>query len=397
MTNAESTEPRVVEPAHPQRLLSLDALRGFDMFWIIGGDALAKYLARATDSSLLDWWGAREGAWGSERGQMFHAEWHGFTAYDLIFPLFLFIAGVAMPFSFAKRREAGDSAGLHWHVVRRGLLLVLFGMIYNGFLQFPGEDNTRFCSVLGRIGLAYMFAALIFLHTDWRRQIAIVAGLLLGYWALVMAVPYPGGEAGAIADHNTIVAYIDRMLLPGRLYVQNAHDPEGLVGTIPAIATALMGALTGTMLRCTTCSPKRKVQALFGSAVVLLLVGWSWGLVFPLNKNLWTSSFAVFCAGWSLALLGVFYGIIDVLGWRRWSFFFVVIGVNSIFIYLATVMIDFSHTAQFLFGGLIGSTRDATMDPSVLAMRSALFSVGVIALEWLLLWVMYKKRIFLRV
>ena len=396
MTNDEPARTRVKEPEHSQRLLSLDALRGFDMFWIIGGDALSKFLSRATDSSLLDWWGARAGAWGFTRGQMFHANWHGFTAYDLIFPLFLFIAGVAMPFSFAKRQATGDSARVHWHVVRRGLLLVLFGMIYNGFLQFPGE-NTRFCSVLGRIGLAYMFAGLIFLHTDWRKQIAIVVGLLLGYWALLMAVPYPGGEAGAIDDYRTIVAYLDRMLIPGRFYVENAHDPEGLVGTIPAIATALMGALTGTMLRCTTCSPKRKVQALFGLALALLLVGWLWGLVFPHNKNLWTSSFAVFCAGWSVALLGVFYGIIDVLGWRRWSYFFVVIGANSIFIYLATVMIDFSHTAQFLLGGLIGPTRDATVEPAVIAMRSAQFSVGVIALEWLLLWVMYKKRIFLRV
>lgn len=204
------------EVKKPQRLLSLDALRGFDMFWIMGGENIIHALAQLTQWSIFIWLGT----------QMEHVEWNGFRFYDNIFPLFLFIAGVTMPFSLARRMERGDSkALLYKHIIIRGALLVLLGSIYNGLLRFDFE-NQRYASVLGRIGLAWMFAAIIYINTKTRGQIIWFAAILLGYWAVMMLVPVPGHGAGVLTKEGSLVGYIDRLFLPGRLYL-GVHDPEG--------------------------------------------------------------------------------------------------------------------------------------------------------------------------
>src|SRR5688572_10253652 len=182
---ADTTKHDVAPPAD-QRLLSLDALRGFDMFWIIGGAVIAQEAARLTHWGWAEWLS----------NQMVHREWHGFTLYDLIFPLFLFMAGVAMPFAFAKRLERGSTkAQLYRHVITRGLLLVLLGLIYNDLLEF-NWDTQRYTSVLGRIGLAYTFAALIVINTRWIGQFMWAAGFLIAYWAALKFIPVPGYGAG---------------------------------------------------------------------------------------------------------------------------------------------------------------------------------------------------------
>ena len=213
------------------RLLSLDALRGFDMFWIMGGEGIVKAAAALTAWPSLVWFA----------GQLEHPKWNGFALYDLIFPLFLFMAGVSMPFSFEKRLERGDTRGdLCRHVIVRGLLLVFIGMIYNGLLKFDWP-NTRYPSVLGRIGLAYLFAGLIVLSTRVRGQVLWLIGVLVAYWAALRFIPVPGYGVRDWAPGHTLTDYIDRSLIPGHLYVGD-RDPEGLFATVPAIGTALFGA-----------------------------------------------------------------------------------------------------------------------------------------------------------
>jgi predicted acyltransferase len=360
-----------------ERLISLDALRGFDMFWIMGGEAIVHAGAALTGWAALTWFS----------GQLEHPEWHGFAIYDLIFPLFLFIAGVAMPLSFEKRLARGDSkAQLYRHVIVRGLLLVLLGMIFNGLLKFDWA-NMRYPSVLGRIGLAYLFAGLIVLNTGVRGQLVWIVGLLVGYWAAMKFIPVPGFGAGDLSPGHTLADYIDRLLIPGRLY-RGDRDPEGLLSTVPAIGTALMGAITGQLLS----SPRRsgyfKTAAMVLAGLICLGIALLWNLNFPINKNLWTSSFALYCAGWSLLLLAVFYLVIDVWKFRAWTLPFVVIGANSIFIYMAPVFIDFEYTTRSIFGGLLKNTA---------SYQALLLATAVVLVKWLLLYLMYRKRIFLKV
>lgn len=362
--------------ASPQRLRSLDALRGFDMFWIVGGGAIVAAWADSNDWAWLDL--AKE--------QTEHAAWHGFTFWDLIFPLFLFIAGVALPLSFAKRRADGAStAQLARHALRRGALLVLLGLIYNGALKFDFA-TLRCASVLGRIGIGAMCAAWIVLGTSTTRaRVAWIAALLLGYWAALTWIPVPGFGAGKLEPGASLTDWFDRAYLPGKLY-REVRDPEGLLGTLPAIATALSGALAGSWLMRADKSERQKVIGLSGAAALCLVLGATWALVFPLNKNLWTSSFVLWTSGWSLTALALFYLVVDVFGFHRAAFFFEVIGANAITIYVLQSFVDFDGLAKLLF---------ATRAP--LKLHSALLAGSGLALKWLVLYVLYRTRIFLRV
>lgn len=349
------------------------------MFWIIGGEEIAHAAAKLTGWAGLVWLS----------GQLHHPEWNGFAFYDLIFPLFLFVAGVAMPFSFEKRVERGSTKSrLYRHVVVRGVLLVLLGMVYNGLLDFEWA-NMRYPSVLGRIGLAYMFAGLIALSTGPRGQFLWALALVAGYWAALKFIPVPGFSAGDLAPGHTLTDYIDRLLVPGHLY-HGDRDPEGLLGTIPAISTCLAGVLTGHLLKSQRFGGYVKTLLMVLSGIVCLALALFWSWEFPINKNLWSSSFVLYCAGWSLVLLAVFYLVIDVWRFRRWAFFFAVIGSNSIFIYLAASggIIDFAHTTHFLFDGLLKNTGPY---------KPLLWATAVVFVEWLLLYLMYKKKVFLRV
>jgi len=364
-------------PPKSERLISLDALRGFDMFWIIGGESVAHAAAKLTGWAWLAWLSA----------ELVHPEWHGFTFYDLIFPLFLFMAGVSMPFSFEKRLGRGDTMGqLHRHVIVRGLVLVLLGWIYAGILKFDWE-NMRYPSVLGRIGLAYLFAGLIFLHTELRGRLIWIGGLLVGYWAALKFIPVPEFGAGDLEPGHTLTDYIDRSLIPGRLY-KGVRDPEGLLGTIPAIGTALAGAVTGQLLKNPRFTGYVKTAMMAAAGIACLAVAWLWNLDFPINKNLWSSSFVLHCAGWSLLFLALFYLVIDVWKFRWWTFPLVVIGSNSILIYMAQKFIKFDFTADFFFGGLVGLSGEYKL---------LLGAIAVLLVKWLFLYLMYRKRIFLRV
>jgi predicted acyltransferase len=360
-----------------QRLLSLDALRGFDMMWIMGGKEIIQASANLTDWAALTWMA----------GQLEHPEWHGFAFYDLIFPLFLFMAGVSIPYSFENRIAAGDTKqDLYVHVFVRGALLVFLGLIYNGLLKFDWS-TMRYPSVLGRIGLAYSFAALIALNTGVKARLGWFAALLLAYWAALRWVPVPVFGAGDLSPGHTLTDFIDRTLLPGRLY-RGDRDPVGLLGTVPAISTALAGILAGDFLKRSIRGGYAKTARLAVAGVLCLVLALLWNEYFPINKNLWSSSFVLCCAGWSLLLLASFYLVIDVWRIRRWTFVFVVIGSNSILIYMAQQFIDFGYTTRFFFGGALSST--GRLEP-------LLWAICLFFVKWLMLLLFYRKKIFLKV
>jgi predicted acyltransferase len=363
-----------------QRLYSLDALRGFDMFWIIGAEEIFHKMAEITDSPF----------WNSLSVQFNHPAWHGFAFYDLIFPLFLFLAGVATPFSVGKQLDKGVSRkSLLIRIIKRGMILVLLGVIYNNGLEIRPLEEIRIGSVLGRIGLAYMFANIIYLYTQQRGQIIWFFGLLIGYWFLLLFNAAPGYPMGDLTMEGNFVSYLDTLIMPGKLYL-GIHDPEGWVSTIPAISTALLGIYVGNLLKNTAVDKKKETALrLLALGVIFVIFAQLWNLVFPINKNLWTSSFTIQCGGLSMILMAVFYYIIDVLGYKKWAFFFKVIGMNSILIYMAGSFIDWSYTTSALFqwlGQLVGDPYNAV-----------LMVFCYIAVQWAFLYFLYKKKIFLRV
>jgi predicted acyltransferase len=362
-----------------QRLYSLDALRGFDMFWIIGGEEIFHSLAKITGSPF----------WKTLSDQFEHPAWNGFHFYDLIFPLFLFIAGVATPYSVGRAREKGDSRQkLLLRVIRRGLVLVLLGIIYNNGLKLHPLSEIRFGSVLGRIGLAYMFANIIYLYTKQRGQIVWFASLLIGYWLLLSFTSAPGFPRGDLTMQGNFASYVDRSVLPGKLYL-GIHDPEGLMSTIPAIGTALLGILAGTLLKNSPLSPSAKAGRLAVAGVISLALALAWNTIFPINKNLWTSSFVLNVGGISLLLLALFYYIIDVRGYKKWAFFFSVIGMNSILIYLSGHFINWHYMTEGFFRWL----EQLVGDPwNVFVMAFCLLAV-----KWVFLYILYRKKIFLSV
>ncbi|GAB2765969.1 DUF5009 domain-containing protein [Rhabdobacter roseus] len=369
------------EASTPTRLLSLDTLRGFDMFWITGGEDILHVLAKATG-----WGGAVFLA-----EQFTHVRWDGFRAYDLIFPLFLFLAGVSTPFSLGARLERGTSRReLLPKVVRRGLVLVALGILYNNGLFHTAWENMRYPSVLGRIGLAGMFAQIIYLYASRRGQWVWFGGILVGYWLLMTLVPVPGCGAGLLTMECNPASYLDRLLLPGRLH-KGIHDPEGVLSTLPAIATGLMGTFAGNVLRTNeqALSKRHKALYLVAAGVVALLSAQLWNFVFPINKQLWTSSFTLFAGGWSLLLLALFYGIIDILRWHHWTFFFLVIGTNSIVIYLVGKFIDFEYTAEAIFGGLLGFLAEPA--------RAVGAVVIYVLVQWSFMYLLYRNKLFLRI
>jgi len=367
--------------------MSLDALRGFDMFWIIGGGAIFEAFAKFTNWPVLNWWA----------GQLEHKYWEGFNFEDLIFPMFLFIAGVSIPFSITKRLQLGQSKSqIYKHAFTRLILLIVLGfLLANGGIQSLDFENYRYTHVLMRIGIGCFFATLIFLNTKIRGQIVWAASLLLGYWAMLKLIPVPGYGAGVLTPEGNFAGYVDRLLLPGKFfqwYFPGILDPEGLLGHISGVAMGLLGVLTGQFLMKEYKNLNSLKKALYiGAAGILFLgIGLVWDMVFPMIKKIWTSSFVVFAAGWSLILLSIFYLIIDVWKLKKWSFFFVVIGSNSIFIYVCqSGVFDLRRTSEFFFNGFIKHPLDASA-------QAVIASIAYMLVSWLFLYFMYKRKIFFK-
>jgi predicted acyltransferase len=366
------------QPEKVERLMSLDALRGADMFFIMGFASWITIMCNILPKCGVTEWVAT---------QMTHVSWNGLRHHDTIFPLFLFIAGISFPFSLAKQQAQNKPAWrIYLKIVLRGFLLVLLGLIYNGLLQFDFA-KLRYASVLARIGLAWMFAALLFASIRKPSILASIAGvILIGYWLAMWLIP---NGPDPFSFENNLVGVIDRALISEQHLYQKTFDPEGLFSTLPAIVTAMLGMFTGQWVRSTKISGNKKALYILLAGVAFALIGWLWGFVFPINKKLWTSSFVCAVAGYSLICFSLFYYIIDVRGWRRWAFFFRVIGMNSITIYMLPRIIDCSRASRFFFGGII-KLFDGNWNKLV-AQTFYLLTC------WLILYFFYRKKIFLKV
>lgn len=382
-----TTQTNAIVPVkvNKPRLMSLDALRGFDMFWILGGEALFGGLL------ILTGWAGWQ--WGDE--QMHHSQWHGFQFYDLIFPLFIFLSGMALGLS-PKRLDKlpmKERLPVYRHGIKRLFLLLLLGILYNhgwGTGAPADPEKIRYASVLGRIAFAWFFVALLVWHTSLRNQIIVALGILLGYGAMQLWLPFPGGQAGVLSPTQSINAYVDSVLLPGISYQGRTPDPEGLLSTIPAIVNALAGVFVGHFI--VKSHPKGewvKVGLLATAGGAWLALGWLLDGVIPVNKELWTSSFVLVTSGWSMILLALFYALVDVLKWQKAAFFFVVIGTNAIIIYLASSLVDWKYIAQSVFGGLV-----AALPQSAQALAAV---ISLLAVQWLVLYWMYRRKIFFRI
>ena len=362
------------------RLASLDALRGFDMLFIAG----LAYLIRAVCCLFP----GGESCW--LEAQMHHAAWDGLTHHDTIFPLFIFIAGVSFPYSYAKQLSVGKTkCQIYLKVFNRAAILVFLGMVCNGLLKLESGPH-RFFSVLERIGVAGMLASILYMNFKPCGRI-IIAALILAVYGAVSFIVAPDAPAG-ISPHcveGNIAAYIDRTLFAGRIYKEGVYEPEGLLSTFPAVVTAMFGNFTGEFIRNSKLNGNKKCLYMAGAAAIMVVAGLVWSHWLPLNKKLWSSSFTLVVGGYSVAMLALFYWIIDIKGYQKWAFPLKVFGMNSIAIFLIPKFIDLKYTVNFFFGGLCRIVGDGW--------DKVFFWSAYLLLVYLILYVMYKKDIFIKV
>jgi len=371
----------------PRRVASVDALRGFTMFWIIGGDGAAKALAEMLSGkgTILSTAGNIIG------GQFQHAEWEGLRFYDLVFPLFIFVTGVAIVFSLTRLIEPESKSTAHWRVLRRSLLLFALGVVYGGVSE--SWSDIRLLGVLNRIALCYLFTSLLFLNLRLPGLIVAIVAILAGYWALMTFVPVSGIGVGSYAKDANLANWIDAQYLPGRKW-NGAWDPEGLLSTLPAIGTCLLGVFAGLLLKEPSLQPHQKTLWLIGAGAAMIALGVLWGLQFPIVKNIWTSSYVLVCGGLSALLLGVFHQVIDAWGRRSWATIFIWIGASAITLYLINGIVGFKPLATRLVGGDVGSFVDSHLTPGSGSFLA--HAVGLL-LAVALAGFLYRRNIFLRV
>jgi predicted acyltransferase len=367
-----------------QRLVSLDVFRGIT----IAGMVLVN----------------NPGTWSTIYWPLEHAEWSGWTPTDLVFPFFLFIVGVAIPLAFGRRVDSGKSKrDLYLKVVKRSLIIFALGLFLNAFPHFE-LATLRIPGVLQRIAVCYFFASIIFLKTSVKTQIIIALALLVVYWLLMTRVAAPGFTAGDLSKEGSLASYIDRLVFGPHVWAQaKVYDPEGILSTIPAIATTLFGVLTGQWMR-TGKSPYEKAAGLFAAGVCCIIVGWIWNPFFPINKALWTSSYVFFTGGMAMQFLALCYWLIDIENYRGWTRPFVVFGVNAIALYVGTgIMADLlglikvpkgDGTTTSLHGWIYQNLFLSWAPPYKASLAFAITFV----LLWLgLMWILYWRKIFIKV
>ncbi len=402
-----------------QRLMSLDALRGFDMFWIIGANTLVHSLDGMIAPGGQTAAGFSFIRWCSD--ELHHAEWAGFRFYDLIFPLFVFMAGISVVFSLGRTmRQQGRAAAVK-RVIRRSILLYVVALFYSGGFthRWPA---IHLLGVLNRIALCYLFTGLIFCFCNLRTMIVIAVGLLVGYWGLLTFVPIRNiqlqksaltqlaAQRGApinpraLYDATTervtggyepglnLANHVDFLCLPGARG-ETYYDAEGILSTLPAIVTCLLGVFAGLLLLNTSINDLQKVMCLLAAGVALAVLGWAWSAQFPVVKKLWSSSYVLVAGGYSALLLGTFYWVVDVAKWRWWCQPFVWMGMNSITIYVTKKIIGgFNPISARVVGGDISDFFNAHLYGSGDLMVTFL---GLLMAFW---WVrfLYRRKIFLR-
>lgn len=370
------------------RVASVDALRGFNIFWILGADGAIW----ALDRMLRDKGPALSATGSFLRSQMSHVAWEGFSFYDFIFPLFIFVTGVSIVLALPRLVAREGKALVHLHILRRALFLYILGLIFYGGVSQHWSD-IRFVGVLQRIAICYLFASLLFLNLNARGLVVALVTLLGGYWALMRFVPVPDIGTGSFAPDANLADWIDAHYLPGRLW-DKTRDLEGLLSTLPAIATCLLGVLAGLLLKDERLTSTQKSLWLIGAGTVMVLAGYFWGLQFPVIKAIWTSSFVLVAGGYSAILLAVMHQVIDVWGWKAWATIFIWIGANAITLYFINGVAGFEPFALRFVGGDVSAWLDRMITPGTgLFVAHMLGLVLAVALAGFL----YRRKIFLRV
>lgn len=367
-------------PEPSARLASLDAFRGITIAgMILVNDA---------------------GTWDAVYPPLRHAEWNGWTPTDLVFPFFLMIVGVAMTFSFGKQLAERTKAGLYKKVLTRSAIIFLLGLFLNAFPDFDLAD-LRIAGVLPRIAVVYLLASLIVLNTTVIGQAVAAAVLLVGYCLVMSLVPVPGHGAGVLTPEGNLAGYVDRLLLPGRMY-RGTWDPEGILSTLPAVATTLLGVLTGHWIR--SGNDRREIAAwMFVAGWAAILGGLAWDIWFPINKNLWTSSYTLFTAGAGLELLAVCYWLIDVKGFRRSFYPAIVFGMNPIAVYvLAAVVMKLMLRVRVGAGEDAPNLKQWIFEHGFLTWAQPVSASLAFAVAYVLVWfavmaVLYERRIFIKI
>ncbi|MFA7172863.1 MAG: heparan-alpha-glucosaminide N-acetyltransferase domain-containing protein [Kiritimatiellia bacterium] len=399
-------------PGGVGRLMSLDALRGFDMFWIMGAGTLVHALKKVSDKGVIK----------AFSKQLSHVQWEGFHFYDLIFPMFVFISGVSMVFSIDKTLARQGKAKTIKKIVTRGILLVLLGIYFYGGLNGKWS-NIRYLGVLQYIGLACFCGGVLYIVTRRAKVVAAVClAILLGHWALMEFVPFPdvrldkkslaktatqvgsqdpakilasatGKVRGRYEEGYTLSNYVDYRFLPGRK-INGAYENQPLLGVMGAIAAGLLGMLAGLWLQRTDVSDKRKAAGLLAAGVTCVAIGFLWGMRVPVVKKLWSPSFVVVAGGYSAVLLSLFYWVIDIKKKQRWCQPFIWIGMNALTLYLAHNFVSFSGLAARFAGGDLKLFIDAHVAKGA---GSVLLVVIELTLVFLLARFLYKRRIFIKI
>ena len=350
------------------------------MFFISGGGIFLLLLRGKTNMPWVD----------AMANQLEHVPWHGFAFYDFIFPLFLFISGISLSISLSSGIAKGmTKKELYKKVFVRMLVLILLGIIYkNSPVPFFEPSKIRLGSVLGRIGIACFATALLYLNfPKLLKRVYWIAGILFAYYAALFLIPVPGYGAGDLSFDGNLVGWFDRTFLPGRL-LQGTYDELGILTQLPSLCITVFGSIAGDILRRAT-SENKKVLTLVGIGALCVIIALIWNFHFPINKRLWSSSFVMLTSGLGFLIMALFYWIIDIKGYRKWTFFFRVIGLNSLAIYFAYRFILFSFTSQLLIGGLYAPLPEKW--------HEVINALGALALVWLFLYFLYKKRIFIKV
>lgn len=362
--------------AESKRVLSVDALRGFDMIWIMGLDSLLRNLPKAWDTRISNFLAT----------QMDHVEWTGFHFYDIIMPLFLFIVGVAMPFSIFRRKEKGEpKSKIYFHVIRRVIILWIFGMMVQGNLLSYSWNEFRFYSnTLQAIAAGYLISAVLLLETPKKVQLFITAGLLLVYWLCMAFIPVPGAGAGIYTPQTNLAIYIDKAILGSH---QDGTTYTWILSSLNFGATTMLGVFAGYVIKGST-SGIIKVGQLCLWGAVLIALGMVWDLIHPIVKHLWTSSFVLFSGGLCFLLLAFFYFVIDVVKLKGWAFPFIVVGSNAIVAYMLGHLIDFRTIGDVFVGGLAKYTG---------AWQEIIRWASHFLIIYGILYYLYRQKIFLKI
>jgi len=344
------------------------------------------------------------GTWSSIYWPLEHAEWNGWTPTDLVFPFFLFIVGVSITLAFGRRiEERGVTRDLYIKVIKRSLIIFALGLFLNGFPHFH-LSTIRIPGVLQRIAVCYLVASVIFLGTRVRTQLLIALALLVFYYILMTNVPAPGFAAGDLTKEGSLASYVDRVVFGPHIWKQGkVYDPEGILSTIPAIATTLFGILAGHWFR-TERTHYEKVAGLFVAGAVCVMIGWAWNPFFPINKALWTSSYVFFTAGLALQLLALCYWLIDIKGYRRWAWPFEVFGMNAIALFVGSgLMVKLMEMIRIpAADGSKDSSQGWIFDHLFLSWASPVnaslaYAIAFVLVWLVLMWLLYRKNIFLKV